>query len=808
MACGCIDVLITLQRMKQLIFVLAILMCTGRSVAQTDSIAVFSSIDEMKAAKTSASVAVVKEPLRGGIFLRKSEKMAPDDGVVFKCQRDFWVRQYTQDEGVDIAWFGPKPDSTGYEVAALKNALRYDKVNITNRVKISGKQVITEGKTINIGPKGRFVLADSSTLQFDGFLKTEDYSIVFEGGGHVVFGTRSIAYVSVCWFGAKSDNSVKNKGRDNSEAIQRAIEAAEKVSDIYLPPNEASTSYRITHTITIEKRTHFFSLKFHGGGTTITNGGFDRATTIFADFGSGPAINIQGSRRSYISDLRIIGTNMAVKNLLGNRWISRIYGQPAEDTASYFKDKDVAKSYAGIATDAVGDSKVWSADIQFDNLEIEQFYVGLSINDAGNLQGDRMRVSNCQINFCTYGISVGNPQARACRFDNVDMDYDYIGYTNNIFGKGTGSEFQITGGQYCNLYKLFHIQPYNLGQCVADGLYAEGIGSIGDIGSGGPHDNSFIFTGCCFLINDKNANAATKTNYAGYYTLTAFGNVSFTGCNFWNGRRYIAFRAGDMNTAIHPAINLSGCTFYRSEFLHGWGNVNIDNCHFTPGEEQKDMNRVIRVRMDSLRKYYTGNYAATVIPMMDAISTDSLNPASAMQVKRTMASVYALQDGKAITITDTSRHDTITLSYPPEMEQSFFKYVMPGDVLGTPLTHGPTQWDNPNLRVTDVDHTHNQVTAQYYTEAFTLDKLALYTKAFFTTQPVLGDAVSGSEVIVNTKNESLLSRGDFITFGDNKKTYRIASVDPTAHTITLMDKVSGPGGRALDIHNLQLYTCP
>ena len=765
---------------------------------------VFNTIEEMTAAKTAGTVAIVKDPQRGGNFIYSKDKNRADNGVIFPApDKGYWIRTYNAYEGVDIAWFGAKMDSASSDVDALKSAFRYDHVCITGAVRVAGKFTFPEGKTISFTSRGSIILADSAQLNFDAYLKAEDYSYIFRGNGNVLFGQRSTPYVSPCWFGATADYAGPNTKNptDNQPAIQKAIVAAEKVSDVYLPPSPACNSYRIASGVTIFKKIHFYSFKFHGGGTTITGSSFDKATTIFADFTTGPAINIQGSRRSYISDFRLTGKNAAPGNMLSDKWTPS-YSTAILDTISNFYDSAVRKSYAGIATDAEKDNKVWSADIQFDRLQIQGFFVGISINDAGNLQGDRMRVNNSQIAYCTYGISVGNPQARACNFENVDMNYVYIGYTNYVFGLGTGSEFQITGGQYCNLYKLFHIQPCNLGQCVVTGLYAECLGSIGEIGYFGPNDNSFIFNGCYFSLYDATT-GNEKGMYSKYYTLTAFANVSFQGCNFWTLKPYLAMCAGSDEISFHPLINFSGCTFYRSSFFHGWGNVNIERSHFAPLTEKKDLNQTIRTRLDGNRRYNTGFYATTAIPLFDGISTDSVDPPAARQIMRTIPMFYSVQDGTAMRRL-SANDDTLTFSYNSELETKLFRYCIPGDILGTTLKGIATKWDNPTLKVISIDHDSRKVTVTSYTETFTLDKIALYTNCFFTTTPITGNISTVSNLIPNVRGAQHLQEGDFITFSNAARPYRISKVDPTMHTITLFSPISEGDSKDLLLYNLQL----
>ena len=769
--------------------------------------AVFGTLAEMAASKLPVTTAFVKEVPRGGMFNFTKAKLRPDSGVVLKSVRGgYWQRSYRESQGVDVEWFGTPDDSGRYRREALKAAANYDIVNISSPVCIDGKFGLPEGKTVVFGKRGCLVLADSGICSFDALIKADDYAYVIKGNGTVVFGIKSCPYVSACWLGAVADNSSRTPGggTDNAAAIARAIAAAEKVSEVLLPPTTASRAYRIGSTVTVAKKEHFFSLVFRGGGTCTNNGGSDRATTLFADFTEGPAINIQGSRRSYISDMRIVGRNGAPRMAMGGKFNCPIYGTPSYDTLSYFFDKGIGKSYAAIATDADKGSKVWSADVQFENLLIEGFYVGLDINAAGNLQGDRMRVYNSQINFCTYGISIGNPQARACNFENVDMNNVYIAYTNSTFGNGTGSEFQITGGQYCNIYKLFHIQPYNMGQCLVSGLYTEALGSIGEIGYSGPHDNSFIFTGCNFMMQDVTGFKSGYGYYSKFYTLSAFANVTFQGCNFWTRKPYIAFRAGNGESDIHPVISFSGCTFYRSSFLHTWGDVNLEHCHLAPYTEWADPNQTVRADLSGNKRINTGYDAAWVIPIYEQHTRDTPVHTSALRIERTIPRFFR-QVKSAGLVSDTAWvHDTLSFTYSGALVDSFFDAVLEGDILGTTLAETPTGADNPALKVLRVDKAAHRVACIAYTETVTLQQLAIYTNCFFTTMPVSGFTKAGLSDLADIENDAMLRQGDFIKMGADPGVYRIMSLDGTSHSAHILPAAAATATRT-PIFNLKTH---
>ncbi|NDC40548.1 MAG: hypothetical protein EBZ77_03215 [Chitinophagia bacterium] len=688
---------------------------------------------------------------------------------------------------------------------ALKRAMKYPLVHINRPLSLSGKQKL-DGKTVlQMGASGGISVNDTFPLLINCPFKAGDYQPVFTGGGKVVFGSTAVPYVSACWFGAIADchGGKPGSGADNTNAIQAAIVAAENVSDLYLPPTAAHLSYRITSTITVRKKLHFFSFKLHGGGTTVTHSGSDRATTIFADFEAGAAINVQGSRRVYLSDFCLIGKN-EVPRRLGNYNDSLTLTNKVKDPLNFLSE-GLKPTYTGITTDGEEDNKVLSADVVFDNLLIEHFYLGIGISQAGKLQGDRMRVQNCQINFCTFGISLANHQNRACHFLNVDMNRVWCGVTNCTFADKTGSMFQITGGQWCNMYKCFDIQPSYIGQCVISGLYTEAIGCIGQIGSGHVNNSSVLFTGCHFMIRDE----YLKIGYAfkpPFYTLAASANVTFTSCNFWAGRDVLAMCATTpLKYFTGASISLNGCSIHHCKGVHLVGNHNVNSTFLIPVSDSIIYNRDLTVNFQENARYTTGYDAEAVTSGGESMEARSvLSPTRAL-VQRTIPRFYdVLASEGDIEVLETHK-DTITFRYANADAILFFRSVFPGDILGTGLTSfAGNNVNNPTLTVLAIDTNNRQVSCIRHSADIDFSRMALYTTSFFTTQPVNGIAQQGSPVIAQVSAPQLLRTGDFILFDGATHAYRIAAINLSDSTIRLTQPVKEQVNGTLSIYNEQL----
>jgi|GEM_PF-1370053 len=788
---------------KQFLTLLLSILCVYSYAQETGTPStLLTNTSELATYAGNAKMIVVTNDATGGTFYYSKEKKTVDNGIVFPAAHDgYWVRVYNKTDGVDVAWFGAKMDGETSDDAMLKNALKYNDVKISDNLALSSNLNIPAGKTITFTGDGAFTIADGAVVTFDAFIKANDYQYIFKGSGKVILGTESAPYASACWFGAVADcrGLAQGGGKDNTNAIQNAIIAAQNVSDLYLPPSPANCSYRITSTLRIGKDLHFSSFNFHGGGTTITANKGDKATTIFADFKSGAAINIQSSRRSYISDMILYGCNKASSEIWGKKEL----GTAVVDDPASFTTPGVQSDYAAIITDGEQDNKVWSADIVFERLLIQGFYLGIGISQAGHLQGDRMRVDGTQINSCVYGVSIGNAQARACQFMNLDMNHIWCAFTNNTFGNHTGSEFQITGGQWCNVYKLFHIQPYNTGQCVVSGLYTEAIGQIGEIGDGSANNSSFLFTGCNFMLQDGGMMKGGRM-YSKFYTLTSFGNINFTSCNFWTAKPYIAMMAGYLNGFNASNITLTGCSFLKPTHLHLWGNTTVENSYLLPNSTSIDYNRTVHGATDGTAKYNTSYNATNLVSMLDGEYEQSRKAPFSKNIVRTIPRFYVIADGKE-NISGIQMHgDTVRFTYSEALGKKLFRYVLPGDVLGTTIKGTQTSWDNPTLKILNVDAGNRTVDAVMYTDLLTFDKLALYTNCFITPVTISGVLTQGSAMINHINYPQLLNVGDFITFAQSTKAYRIKSQNTNDSTVELMDAVTENVHGPVVFYNQQL----
>ena len=763
-------------------------------------------LDDMMAYTGHGNTLIVTDAKRGGIFTYAKIKgrVVIDSGIVFPANnKGIWTRVYDVGQPVHLSWFPAYMDSVTNDARALKAALAYPAVKIDGCIALRGGFNFPAGKIIEVATGAYINILDSVAIKFESTLKNAtDYQDIFGGSGHVLFGSRSVPYVSVCWFGARADcpGTQIGKGADNTQAIQNAINAAERVSEVFLPPCQGNFFYRITSTLTISKKNNFFSFNFHGKGTSIGFTANDRSTTIFADMKEGAALNIQGSRRVYIHDMAFIGLNKAPGNL--GLWKRNTSATDTVEDPANFLSPGLKTSYAAITTDADPKSKVWSADVVFQDLQIYNFCLGIGISQAGHLAGDRMRVERCQINYCTYGLSVGNAQNRGCHFTNVDMDRVWCALTNTVYGDHSGSMFMVTGGQWCHVYKMFIIQPCYLGQCSINGLYTEAAGCIGTLGHNNDNTGAIIFNGCNLSMRDE-ALHTTTMYLPPFYTATVCGNVTFDGCNFYMPRLTLNMMVEPHRDINGAAITMRGCTVLKADQIFINGPSHIENTYFSPYADGIDFNNTVSGVADGQpHRYNTWFNAVAFQPVMETAEGSKELVQANLKISRVIPRFYKVQDTKGLISDIVLLRDTLTFTYDASLQPSFFRYIMVGDLLGSTVKDIPsTGADNLALRILTIDTNTGSVTVLTSSNKVTLEKLALYTNCFILTQPAYGTVSSGNNIVTGVNNSRLFGIGDFITFKGATKVYRISKVDTAKGELALMTPVQEAINGRVEIYN-------
>lgn len=403
---------------------------------------------------------------------------------------------------------------------------------------------------------------------------------VSRGGGEPVFTARGandkdavlfrsgagqpvlVPLVHAGWFGLVSDG-VKatlqrpTRGTDNWHALQRAILSAREVRRLVIPQG----SFLIKDTLHIKDH-YFRGFRLEGQG----NLGSAPVLLLDSRASDRPLLNIEYARGTTIRSLRLIGVNFGP----GRQAISRFSPRPGDWIVKGRGGGRLTSGrnnpYCAIATDAFGghvrtgraprtayaidpsrgrtynlrpytrypnglQNASGSAEVTIEEVAIEGFVSGVAISPGGALQNDTIRVKRCHITNCTYGISVGTSQARACHFAENNIIGCYAAIENTNFGHAIGSLFTCTTNQYTRCRMLYHVNAASGGPGSITGDYAENFIRVGSFGNVGHNVSgaTISFHGCYFNHGIKRT---------GLHLISSQNAMlQFTGCTFIVGTR-------------------------------------------------------------------------------------------------------------------------------------------------------------------------------------------------------------------------------------------------------------------------------
>lgn len=316
------------------------------------------------------------------------------------------------------------------------------------------------------------------------------------------------------------------------------------------------------------------------------------------------AINIQGTRQSAIRGLTIVGQNWVFLHGL-------IASIPYPVTESGWLDPALVKSgtnpgglqtnsaYSGICIDAYAGSApaaaypavtypAWtgivtqynknrSSNIQFSDVTVQGFAVGINSEPNSNGNGDFINTCRIETSFNTYGFSIGNNQARNTKDCDTTAQGMFAALTNQRFGNQNGK----IGGPLSNMsvgqsYEVFDLSV-NLGTpLVIENLYAESIVRIGFIGAsstvatasvifnGGQVQTSTSQTGVIPVTLIQSGgnpqfifNGLTKAGASRISVLVDSADVQVNGGLFQDAQDAPTFN----NAGIQRAVNYTGSVF-------------------------------------------------------------------------------------------------------------------------------------------------------------------------------------------------------------------------------------------------------
>jgi hypothetical protein len=634
---------------------------------------------------------------------------------------------------------------------------------------------------IRLHYNAKLKVSATKTLTIYSNLVADDRQNIFTGAGSVLFHPGSVKYVSVMWWGAIPDGST-----DSTTAFQAAATQSQLLGRIYIPGGTPNNYYKISSTVSFYSPTRVFSAWEVFGDIASDESQSQELTTKIKYTGtSGPCFNFRGQRLSKIHDFTLAGTNTEPNTIAGttgtSTWLEANWVTSGLSINQY-------DHHCGIAFDWVGGSGTstpWSAQVDMYNVKISEFVVGISISPNSGYQADTIDIRKIKIRNCVYGISVAQDQARACNFTNVWMDNMFCAYTNKRFGRQNGSGFNINGGQYTGIFKIFDVITAYRGAMNVSGMFLEECGMLGSIDGLGVNNNAAVFTGCeLSFINNGYASASGYTTP--WIFLLAGANVSFVGCNFYSSKGWLG-----TCTNVVGRISFIGCSFPAINWIYEAGGalrenrVRFENCTTTGALELNDNPFV-----NQGEKKYVRSNITSVRVFQDEVGgentgySNNLLVAGNRPVTSGSLSSPLVADAEQ-TYQKTGLSTSTTAKY--KVGDILTAYI--GSTLSvTGMVINLGGLDAPLLRVTDVQSTSvtvEKLAPEVDLSVSTSQWGSVYTfgKSWVATRKISGTFANTNQA-TSVTNVSLLAVGDWcnIGIGDNVKSARITAISSTTVT--------------------------
>lgn len=366
------------------------------------------------------------------------------------------------------------------------------------------------------------------------------------GSGNGIF---EVGWINVADYGAIG-------GADSTLAFKQAVQAAidNGYHKIWIP---ASTDpYIIKETIKFPGNFRAWVVK---GAGNADGGAVEKRTKLLWQAKQGACLNFVATRLGYIADFEIEGENDKPYDVVEKyRNKAEVWNPQFWVKDGYSIDRNAA--YSGIAFDENQTSPPWAAQTQIERVKITKCVVGFNISSTqGSQQADTIWLKDTKVENCVYGYAINQDQCRAITIENAWVNNCYSAFTNNKFGDGQGSAFNVFGGQFTTCFKLFECTEAYAGQCSINGIFAEACGILGAWQPFGINENPVVFTACEFGL-DNNAWEDDSSLHWVTPLVTYEGsgiNDTFIGCKFRSQKDILGFAGGTfINTQFTELNNL------------------------------------------------------------------------------------------------------------------------------------------------------------------------------------------------------------------------------------------------------------
>lgn len=388
-------------------------------------------------------------------------------------------------------------------------------VNIYNDTTMSGTQNFS-GKILNIYAK----ISGTCTLT-NAIIVASPFIQIFDTTVTLGTGIQCDKF-SGMWYGA---NTLLD---DNSKQLQKAIDASiNKTWWLYLPAGEYKTTDSLTVAIGYSGNYQQATLRMYGDAGFWGDGG-----TRISHSGNSFCLGLQLNKGTQIKGIRLIG-----------KWISPQVSDSLRFnmTSDQFQNQGTEGNCVGLWVDYDGNfnQRSGSTGCYFSDLQVSNFQTDIKISNSISQNGEIMLFDRIQLGDAQFGVYTSQPQEKGNVFTNIHA-------WANIH-----TVFRINRGNYyiINANIVGCVQIFNIGQAsyfpsYAENIYAENIGSIGQISSYTPiaiSNSSFDFAyksvvGEIAILNSNDLNVKFNSCQFRYYgntdSLKITGKATFNNCVF------------------------------------------------------------------------------------------------------------------------------------------------------------------------------------------------------------------------------------------------------------------------------------
>ena len=532
------------------------------------------------------------------------------------------------------------------------------------------------------------------------------------------------ASVNVRDFGAVGDGIT-----DDTAAIQACIDNAIYYTKcaVYIPAG----TYKISSTIQVGygvaggvALSAYTGVQIYGAGVCWRGqSAYFTGTTIVPTFSNAPAFNFQATRHSVLRDLSILGLNFnwcstnnlggqipVIPDLLASAWVDPTLAATANSTTAPYAAISI-DAYCGPAPTPAYPSVTYpaflgtqsqygktaaSSGLVIENVYIGGFVVGVVTQPSGyDVQGEFIRMQNSEIEFCVYGVSISQTQARNFGVSDCNFADVHTCFTTKQNGAQNGKPcFNVWATEFDRCIYLMDLKSSLGGPTTFTGCLAEGIYALGSYGTTGQVSDCLNLIGCNFNLDGQQSRGAPRAflvgdsnsivNMQGCYFAGFVGNpvfeikqLTFNDCylylSAWAPNRIVSgamplYTALPMQSVGLVTAQINSSVNASYQFI----GYNIDTGAALSGDVLLNSNYSYSSRNALIFRNSDTIYSATTVAAF-AHDPGTPNPLGALD--------YIVNAG-AYTISWSGRTATITLSSPFGNEDLYnVRGLNPGDVI-------------------------------------------------------------------------------------------------------------------------------